>query len=361
MFLVQYTNKFARILIYSSGENTGPRESLVFCKLVCFALGMFASPSSSSSSETPQLNAVEAAARAHAIRSRKGRRKIDSDEEAIRRALEGHGTESVLDHAPSPTKRDTSRYIGKLVAAAQVRKDDAERLAERRILLQRQEQDATFPEKPRFISKSYRASLQQRANAARETETKAKANPNLYTSKSNDNPSLVTPAASDKLDVPHASLLRFVSANMPKITGSTDALHFNDEQQSSVYNLAEAEKVESSSQKPNSQENQISEAANNSDQELKIAIDKSAIVTLKTSKSPRRSRFSSVQSSATEPAPIKRTSTPQNPPKKRGMRRNDEQAIEAYRQRYFERRAALQMTTKTPLDHAHTQPTPTLQ
>lgn len=324
---------------------------------------MFASPSSSSSSETPQLNAVEAAARAHATRSRKARQKIDGDEEAIRRALEGHGTESILDHAPAPTKRDSSRYIGKLVAAAQVRKDDAERLAERRILLQRQEQDATFPEKPRFISKSYRASLQKRANAAHESETKAKADANLYTSKGNDDPLVVMPATSNTLDASHASLLRFVSANMPKTTSNPDALHFNDEQRSSVYNLTEAEKVETSLQRSNSQQNKIPEATSNSGQEPESAIEKGPdVVTFKApSKSPRKSRFSATQPIATEPTPIQRTSTPKNPPKKRGMRRNDEQAIEAYRQRYFERRATLQMTEKTPLGHARTQPLPTSQ
>lgn len=324
---------------------------------------MFASPSSSSSSETPQLNVVEAAARAHAVRARRGRRKADAEEEVIRRALDEPGTQSVLGHAAGSARtprKDTSRYIGKLVTAAQVRKDDAERLAEHRILLQRQEQDAAFPEKPRFISKSYRAALQQRADDARDSEAHSKSKPSA--SKHPDDLSNAEPATGAARQAPHVSLLRFVSADMPR-TNDEDPhiLQPHHEQLLQEHSPSKPDKVQPDLQKLDSRQGTNLRADHKSGLALDSfsAHDVHNLSTSDAPRQPRKSRFSSVQSPMNEHPSTKPMLTPKRA-KKRGMRRNDEQAVEAYRQRYFKRRAAICKAAGKPFDIAQTKSMSTL-
>lgn len=273
---------------------------------------MFAShSSSSSSSERLQLNVVEAAAHARSGKFRRTRRRPDESEDAIRKALEAPTDVDIMkDHVSSgfvAKRGDGSRYIGKLVAAAQVRKDDAERLAERRLQLQRQEQGELFPDKAHFVTKSYRAALQRRTESLRESANRSNPNDDVKTS-----------------STPHASLLRFTS--MERRLSSTDAdnlVHRVDEDTNAKEEveyrdgdsgLGPVEKpgvIEEGPEKPNSGAHTESHA--------------------RTARDRRKSRFSSSETPTSN-------NTTKTPPKKRGMRRNDEQAIEAYRQRYLERR-----------------------
>lgn len=325
---------------------------------------MFASPtsSSSSSSETPQLNAVEAAARAHAVKTRRARRKIDDQEAEIRKALDDHATEAASHKGQ--TNQDQSRYIGKLVAAAQLRKDDAQRLAERRLVLQRQEQDATFPEKPRFITKSYRAALQRQSHPARDPKTKhlsslSSSDPNV-SSKEKKPTSDVLHTTDAIQSTSYASLLRFMSTDRPVPNTDSDTLRLADEKSELAHDTVTSLSPREQLGRHGLHEDHASGLTSHDGDIIGHNLLANTGLKVKPQEQPRKSRFSSAGPSAAAAAPSDLKSALKESQKKRGLRRNDDQAVEAYRQRYFKRLAALHESARNIPARPTVQPTPIL-
>lgn len=131
-------------------------------------LSMFETHSSSSSerdatdSKPVKFSAIAAAASAQAVRHRRAASAVqhydydqarDDDEQARQRALA---------QSRSDARQRESKYIPKLVQAAEQRKLEAERAAERRIMRQRHDEQTQFADKEQFVTRAYKRALKQR-------------------------------------------------------------------------------------------------------------------------------------------------------------------------------------------------------
>lgn len=339
---------------------------------------MFASPTSSSSSsptssagrESKRVSAIEAAAQGAARRARRLKPSDDAVAAyiAVERAQpdeasgaatnaqgiirEGAGALTDPGGSGSGSKTGGSRYIGKLVASALARREEAERLTALRMQQQRQLHDAAFPQKGRFVTKSYAAALRRRAEAEAEAKREAwllRNDPQLAAMKA----------------APHAAALRFAVADaaatalqnsaakgaaraplanenesgpdveMGAAVGASVALEFAKSTQ--PHEQAQSQTQTQTQSQPQSELHPQTEKQSQS-----RGIDTSSEGPVRRR---RPSRFASDADNSSQPVNEAVNDRPENlskPPKhlkKHGLRRNDGKSIEAYRQRYLQRRA----------------------
>lgn len=125
---------------------------------------MFSTNSSSSEEEGTQkapatpFNAITAAAKAQRMREARNRRRLAAQQQQVEALAE---PDPVPAQITSRKPQRKSRYIEKLVASVESRRQHAEQVAERRILAQ-QERDAD-PAEERFVTAAYRRVLTERA------------------------------------------------------------------------------------------------------------------------------------------------------------------------------------------------------
>lgn len=313
---------------------------------------MFASPSSSSSSDRGYIDPIEAAARGTARRTRRIR--PVGREAAVYTTTDPLFTDSLDEkHASSnqdlttgrkPIVGDSSnsgvvksRYIGKLVVSAQERKARAEELAQRRVEEQRVLHSTAFPESGRFVTKSYNAALRRRAEAEREARAKA----------SIKGSNLRLPSA-------HAAAIRFAAADAAATAQHNSikvgTYEHREDDKETTDNPCKYETVVSAASQPilsdPDQKGVVSDDKCSQDEKGK---NESRFST-STDDNPQTDKIDGQQDRKVGEVPEEKVNIDvhfgsqciaksMKPKKKRGLRRNDAKSIEAYRQRYLQRKS----------------------
>lgn len=259
---------------------------------------MFHDGSSSSSEGGEPFNAIKAAAEA---KRSIGLADID---DPVYQAITAELNNPTPRHAPPAPKRE-SRYIGKLVEKAVQRKEESERVSERRLVARQREEDALFKGKERFVTSAYRKKLEkdkekneiEKMQERREEERRSKGIAGFY----------------DSL-----------------LSGGNVAMGGKEENLGSGVGQRGIQ---------DGDENEPAAPASSRD-------EKASKTGLNVAKKRRRSRFGDAKTASppagsdTMPEAEKAEATKQKKePRKRGLRRNDEKSIEEYRRRYFQRRA----------------------
>lgn len=279
---------------------------------------MFNSASSSSSedgeeSRTP-FNAVSAAAAAQRQRlSRRNRvsraRGAPGDGEAFEydEALEAANREQ----RTAPKRERKSRYIGKLVEQVARRKDDMERVQERRLIKEREEEDHLYKDKEQFVTKAYIRQMEERVENDRED---AEEEERWKTGQTNVSKFAMRIRGGESSGVEEEIVF-----------DEQDAVHTSrgdgkSEQGSPAIKLIRESEVCTTAEKTRVVEKDNANLLPDNDN---------------ASLEPER------KSTRAEEEKDIDDSVQQNQKRKpkRGLRRNDEKAIEAYRQRYFQRQA----------------------
>lgn len=322
---------------------------------------MFASPSSSSSSDRERVDPIEAALRGRARRARRIR-PVEGEvtpytavDPLLTDLIEGKNVVSKpgTSAGRKPIIGESnqhgigkSRYIEKLVVSAQDRKARAEELAHRRVEEQRQVHSTAFPESGRFVTKSYKAALQRRAEAEREARAKAatKSN-NLLTPASSAHAAALRFAAADAAATVHQNSLKVASSELKGLDQETVDSPYKREAEkhaasqsilgspeqvgaTHIDNYREGTKRDEENHHPNST------TSNSQIGNLESHIDPEAVKVPKGKDNIDSHVGSELKSSSMRPK------------KKRGLRRNDAKSIEAYRQRYLQRKSKWMQTVK---------------
>lgn len=276
---------------------------------------MFTSNSSSSSedgeeSRTP-FNAVSAAAAAQ--RQRLPRRSRISRARAAPEDAEAFAYDEALDaveqeQRAAPKRERKSRYIGKLVEQVEKRKDELQRVQERRLVKEREEEDLLYEDKERFVTKSYKRQLEERAENDR-----------------------VDIEEEERLKDGHRNVQKFalqIRSGRDFRTGARGGLKENpvDAEQRDIHETLGSSAVQAIR-----------------DSQTHVDADGSSTIEVRDTKVPSNSQLSTPKrgSPSSDEEKITKTTTEKvsGPKPKRGLRRNDENAIDAYRQRYFQRQA----------------------
>lgn len=227
------------------------------------------------------------------------------EEAAIESIIESAGTKVTDDDHPrtstqTPSSTATerrevvrerkSRYIEKLVVQAERRKLETEAVVERRLAKQREQEDELFPEKERFVTAAYKRRLEERDAVQRDDGTP------IAIEKHGTRPrgvSSLEPANSeDRGRAPVAT----THAALPELRTSSDGSHAPTTTASRVKD----------DPAPHAK---------------------------------RRRRWGPAPAASNVEPPLEKRAEDTRKPL-RGLRRNDADAIEAYRQRYFARRDA---------------------
>lgn len=285
------------------------------------------SPSSSSSSsgsgKAAKFEPIAAAAQATAVR--RAQRQVQSggtDVYDYDGAYEGMQKErvAVVGARKKEARVRESRYIRKLVVKAEERREEAERVAERRVIKEREEEDGTFADKDRFVTAAYKEKLAERAakDQLDAEEERAFAAPGgtatfyegLYSGRNvalGGAPAEPSPPLAAKTCAKRAASVDLEEKQL------TRSCELNAE---ATY----ATGLEPAIEVPESHR-RISPSMR------------------------KRPRFSPPEKSAKDDN-VAKNATP-SPRPKRGLRRNDEASIEAYRQRYYARRAVREAERET--------------
>lgn len=217
---------------------------------------------------------------------------------------------------PQPARRERkSRYIGKLVAETERRNEELARVKERRLLKEQEMQDAQYPDKEKFVTKGYRREIERREEEERkDREEMAK-------------------DRGDAREVVRRVFMRRAHSEIGQ--GNADNRVANIASKESGEAMMKGGVADDEPPERNEEDGILQEEGSN-------AADDSG-------KKQRRSRFdvvgtdqSDVAHGAQEHAQAVAGDAEKNiraatPKKKRGLRRNDEESISAYRRRYFER------------------------
>lgn len=282
---------------------------------------MFDSSSSSENGETPRtpFNAISAAAAAQRQRLlRQGRisraRAAPEDVEAFAYDEALESLERSRRAAPRPERK--SRYIGKLVKQVAERKDELQQVQERRLVKDREQEDHLYKDKERFVTQAYKRQLAECAEK-------------------------------DKKDREEEERLRSQGVNVSGFvrgfpgmrdrergsTGGEEGECSNDAVEEGGKDAEAPKDASDASRKATVGELETGQKPQ--DDEGNTAGSAPAEL----GKKRRRSRFADVVTEAHNEPRDEANSEAVKPKPKRGLRRNDEEAIEAYRQRYFQRRA----------------------
>lgn len=283
---------------------------------------MFSSNASSSSEdgETPRtpFNAISAAAAAQRQRlSRQGRisraRAAPEDEEAFAYDEALEYVERSRRAAPRPERK--SRYIGKLVKQVEERKDEMQQVQERRLVKEREQEDHLYKDKERFVTQAYKRQLAERA----EKDEKDK-------------------EEEERLRTQRATVSGFVRG-LPGIGGMERAKTGGEGGEDSKDAVEEGERDSRAPNNASGASRKATVGALETGQQLQAGEENTA-TSGELGKKRRRSRFADMTTEAhnVPQGDANGKKTVKLKPR-RGLRRNDEVAIEAYRQRYFQRRA----------------------
>lgn len=273
---------------------------------------MFGSASSSSEEEpAPRLNPIEAAAAAQA-QKRKRLHPSNPDDAVYKTLCKSLAEPPQNPRLPQTPPERKSRYIGKLVDAARVRKAESERLAEQKLVRQREEQDALFPHKERFVTNAYSKQLEQRAEA-------------------DENQARVQSSEEHRRNQPgaHARWLRLATGEAVSARLGHDQAHITTPSPTADTLAPPAVRDTPQETPSSSQQAQLQNATMPKRRRI------SRFAPMQKEHEPSASAPNQQQDDEkvpTSPSSLK-------PPRVRGTRRNDAPSIAAYRARYLERKA----------------------
>ncbi|KAI0562510.1 hypothetical protein FGB62_58g036 [Gracilaria domingensis] len=274
---------------------------------------MFDNDSSSSSStertKTP-FNAVKEAANAISRRKRPTNPDLEKEIE--------HIFSQPVQREDARKKPRKSRYVGKLVESAKRRKADAQRVLERRIIKEREKEQELYGETERFVTPAYKKRLEENDRLTQ-----------MELREQNEQPS-----AQDVSGF-YTRLLQ-ARVNNEKENEKSDP---TPEAEPTEHPGLELSKQNATDDK------HISNATSQSyhpDSKTTLTHDNNKSYTNRREVNP----VAQITTSSEQTLPAGKK-TEQVVRKKRGLRRNTPQSIEAYRQRYFERRARRLAADKT--------------
>lgn len=259
------------------------------------------SDSSSSEDQTPNtpFNAIQAAATAisskRASQTAKKRMRPQKADDELYKAIQDslaqpRETRGIVDAGVKVERR--SRYIQRLVDSAKVRRDESERVAERRMVREREKEDALYAGKERFVTTKYKERLEESERRRKDEKEEERVRGNV----------------SDF----YKGLLKGRNAAMggredARAEGERDVRDGGDARSAG---RDPSQELRSADRAPRDVHSHVEDAARGAEAQMKS--DGGPVATRARGKRKRG---------------------------KRGARRNDAAAIEAYRRRYFERRA----------------------
>ncbi|CAN8069694.1 unnamed protein product [Agarophyton chilense] len=272
----------------------------MFDKLSCSSSS--SSSSSTKKSKTP-FNAVKEAA---SIISR--RRKLPTNPD-LQQQIE-HIFSQPVQRNEARNEPRKSRYVAKLVQNAKRRKEEAQLVLERRMIREREKEQHLFGHTERFVTPAYKKRLEDNERLASVESHEQSEQPSAH-----------------NVSQFYTALLhnKTINANETDSERSQPTAHIEP-----ATNKAAQEKLASrtTSQHSHSPSTAIKQPAGD---------DRRA--TTKDSKSVIPGAIATHQTPSPQPRTQQKPSQKRLPNKKRGVRRNTPQSIEAYRQRYFARRA----------------------